>query len=91
MKQVTAKMFFALAAVALAAPFFAVAVLVGARAVELAGGARENVLMLSLALAAAASQVLGARGERLLRSAREKFGVGRSRPARKASALPYGW
>jgi amino acid transporter len=53
MKKVTAKMFFALAAVALAAPFFAFSVFVGARAVELATDTRQNFILLALALVAA--------------------------------------
>ena len=62
MKKMTAKMFFALSAVALAAPFFAFAVFVGLRAVELASDARQNLLLLALASLAAAFQVLNARG-----------------------------
>lgn len=64
MKKINAKMFLPLAAVALAAPFFAFAVFVGLRAVELATDARQNVLLLALAVVAAASGALNARGSR---------------------------
>jgi hypothetical protein len=91
MKKVTAKMFVTLAAVALAAPFFAVAVLVGLRAVESAAGLRENFLLPLLAVAAVASGVLGARGEAPPEAARERAVAGRRRERRKASALHLGW
>jgi hypothetical protein len=90
MKKVTAKMFFALAAVALAAPFFAFAVLAGLRAVELASDARQNLLLLALAALAAAFQVLNARGAGALLKARESSGVGRRAGARETTALHLG-
>ena len=90
MKKVTAKMFFALAAVALAAPFFAFAVFVGLRAVELASDARQNLLMLALAAVAAAFQVLNARGAGARVKARGKS-VAAGRPAsRETSAVHLG-
>jgi len=90
MKKVTAKMFIALSAVALAAPFFAFAVLVGLRAVELASGARQNLLLLALASLAAAFQVLNARGAGALsREGEGSVAAGRSGP-REASALRLG-
>ena len=91
MKKITAKMFFALAAVALAAPFFAFAVFVGLRAVEMASDARQNLLMLALAAVAAAFQVLNARGAGARVKAREKSVAGRRPPgAREASAVHLG-
>ena len=90
MKKVTARMFFALSAVALAAPFFAFAVLVGLRAIELASGARQNLLLLALASLAAAFQVLNARGAGARARARESsVADGRVR-ARETSALHLG-
>ena len=91
MKKVTAGMFVALAAVAVAAPFFAMAVLVGLRAVESAAGLRENFLLLAFAVAAAVSAVLNARGERSEKPARVGVVVERRSVARKASALHLGW
>ena len=90
MKKVTARMFFALAAVALAAPFFAFAVLAGLRAVELASDARQNLLLLALAALAAAFQVLNARGAGALLKARESSVAGRRAGAHETPALHLG-
>jgi hypothetical protein len=91
MKKVTAGMFVALAAVAVAAPFFAMAVLVGLRAVESAAGLRENFLLVAFAVAAVASAVLNARGERSEKPAQVGTAAARRSVARKASALHLGW
>jgi hypothetical protein len=91
MRKVTAKMFIALSAVALAAPFFAFAVLVGLRAVELASDARQNLLLLALAAVAAAFQVLNARGAGRQQAARREASVAAGRTVtREASALRLG-
>jgi hypothetical protein len=91
MKKMTAKMFVALSAVALAAPFFAFAVLVGLRAVELASDARQNLLLLALAAVAAAFQVLNARGAAWQRAKkREGAAAARRTAPREASALRLG-
>ena len=90
MKKVTARMFIALSAVALAAPFFAFAVLVGLRAVELASDARQNLLLLALAATAAAFQVLNARGAGALTKKREGPVAARRSVPREASALRLG-
>jgi hypothetical protein len=88
MKKVSAKMFFPLAAVAFAAPFFAFAVFVGLRAVELATDARQNLLLLTLAVVAATSGALNARVARKAEEARpaRSQGVG----ARGTSVLHHG-
>jgi hypothetical protein len=70
MKKINAKMFLPLAAVALAAPFFAFAVFVGLRAVEVATDARQNLLLLALAAVAVTAGALNARGERKAEAAR---------------------
>ena len=70
MKKINAKMFLPLAAVAIAAPFFAFAVFVGLRAVELAADSRQNILLLALAAVAVTSGALNARGERKSETAR---------------------
>ena len=90
MKKVTAKMFIALSAVALAAPFFAFAVLVGLRAVELASDARQNLLLLALAAVAAAFQVLSARGAGAPSRKSEGSVAARRSGPREASALRLG-
>jgi hypothetical protein len=90
MKKMTARMCVALSAVALAAPFFAFAVFVGLRAVELASDARQNLLLLALAAVAAAFQVLNARGACRQPAARGKSAAGRPSGARETSALRLG-
>jgi hypothetical protein len=90
MKKMTAKMFFALSAVALAAPFFAFAVFVGLRAVELASDARQNLLLLALASLAAAFQVLNARGAGRQSVAKVKSVAAGRACARETSALHLG-
>ena len=88
MKKVTAKIFFALAAVALAAPFFAFSVFVGARAVELATDTRQNFILLALALVAAfisAVNSLGAGTRRRASSVKESRAT-----ADKRSLLHHG-
>lgn len=89
MKKMTARMFFALSAIALAAPFFAFAVFVGLRAVELASDARQNLLLLALASLAAAFQVLNARGAGR-QPAKEKTVAGGHRGPHETSALRLG-
>jgi hypothetical protein len=89
MKKVTAKMFFALAAVALAAPFFAFAVFVGARAVELATDTRQNILLLALALVAAFISAFNSLGAGS-RSCASSVNESRDARARKRSLLHPG-
>jgi hypothetical protein len=83
-------MFIALAAIALAAPFFAFAVLVGLRAVEMASGARQNLLLLAFAALAATFQVLNARGAGARVKARESSVAGGRVRARGTSVLHLG-
>lgn len=64
MKAVTAKMLVSLAGVLLAAPFFAVALVVGARAVSLSRGSRDDLLLVGLALCGAAISVANGLGRR---------------------------
>ena len=90
MKKITAKMFFALAAVALAAPFFAFAVFVGLRAVEMASDARQNLLLLALAAVGASFQMLNARGAGARVKARESSVAARRAGTRETSALRLG-
>ncbi len=90
MKKINAKMLLPLAAVALAAPFFAFAVFVGLRAVELATDARQNVLLLALAVVAVASGAMGARGSRKNETARTWSVGARPLGTRAASVLHPG-
>jgi hypothetical protein len=67
MKTVTVKMLISLAAIALAAPFFALALLVGARAVALAHSMQDNLLLVAFAFAGAGVSVLNGFGRRHLK------------------------
>jgi hypothetical protein len=94
MRALTVKTLISLAAVALVAPFFALALVVGARAVSLMHGPQENLLLIALACAGAALSVLngfGRRSEsRAQKNAESREGhYGPS--ARKASALYPGY
>jgi hypothetical protein len=64
MKAVTARMFVSLVGVALVVPFFVVALLVGARAVALAQGAQDDLLLISLAFGGAAASIINGFGRR---------------------------
>lgn len=70
MKTVTVKMLISLAAIALAAPFFALALLVGARAVALAHSMQDNLLLVALAFVGAGVSVLNGFGRRNVRAER---------------------
>jgi hypothetical protein len=64
MKAVTAKMLVSLVGVLLAAPFFAVALVIGARAVSLSTGSRDDLLLVALALCGAAISIANGMGRR---------------------------
>lgn len=68
MKAVTAKMLLSLAGVLLAAPFFALALFVGARAVSLSHGTQDDLLLVALALGGAAASIINGMG----RAAKER-------------------
>jgi hypothetical protein len=70
MKTVTVKMLISLAAIALAAPFFALALLVGARAVALAHSMQDNLLLVALAFVGAGVSVLNGFGRRNVKAER---------------------
>lgn len=64
MKAVTTKMLVSLVSVLLAAPFFVVALVVGARAVALSQGSRDDLLLVILALCGAAISIANGMGRR---------------------------
>ena len=74
MKIVTRKMIVSLAGLLLVAPFFAVALLVGARAVALSQGAQDDLLLVALALGGAAASIVNGMGRR---TARDKHATGK--------------
>ena len=70
MKVVTAKMLVSLVGILLVAPFFAVALIVGARAVALSQGAQDDLLLAALALSGAAASIVNGMGRRSVREKR---------------------
>ncbi|HEY0380248.1 MAG TPA: hypothetical protein VGC87_25265 [Pyrinomonadaceae bacterium] len=95
MKAVTAKMLVSLVGVLLAAPFFAVALVVGARAVTLSQGSRDDLLLVALALCGAAISIANGMGrraakERSVARGRMEMG-GNAAPRRSASVIHLGY
>jgi hypothetical protein len=62
MKAVTTKMLVSLIGILLVAPFFAVALLLGARAVAISHGAQDDLLLVALALGGAAASIVNGVG-----------------------------
>lgn len=69
MKAVTTKLIVSLIGLLLVAPFFAVALICGARAVALSQGTQDDLLLVALALGGAAASIINGMGRR---AAREK-------------------
>jgi len=72
MKSVTGKMVVSLVGVAVAAPFFVIALIAGARAVELAHNAQEDALLVVLAFSGAVISMINGFGRRPSKSARRE-------------------
>lgn len=89
MKAVTAKMFVTLAGVALAAPFLALAVLVGARALAAAHGTQDQLWLVALAGGGVLLSMLNGLGNRTRRAARA--GVTTGARTRRASVIQVGY
>jgi hypothetical protein len=68
-KSVTGKMIVSLIGILLVAPFFVIALIVGARAVALSQGVQEDLLLVALAIGGAAASIFNSMGHR---TAREK-------------------
>jgi hypothetical protein len=64
MKAITGKMLISLVGVAVAAPFFLIALIAGARAVELAQNAHDDALLVVLAFAGAVISMVNGYGRR---------------------------
>lgn len=67
MKAITGKMLISLVGVAVAAPFFLIALIAGARAVELAQNAHDDALLVVLAFAGAVISMINGYGRRTSR------------------------
>ena len=77
MKAITGRMLISLVGVAVAAPFFLIALLAGARAVELARGAQDEVLLIVLALSGAVISMVNGFGRRTRKDKNKEAGAGR--------------
>lgn len=69
MKAITGKMLISLIGVAVAAPFFLIALIAGARAVELAQSAQDDALLVVLAFTGAVISMINGFGRRTSKSA----------------------
>lgn len=68
MKALTTRMLLSLVGVALVAPFFIVALIVGARAVALSQSTQDDLLMMALAFGGAAASIVNGLGRRAARA-----------------------
>jgi hypothetical protein len=71
MKAITGKMLVSLLGIAFAAPFFLIALVAGARAVELAQNAQDDALLIVLAFAGAVISMINGFGRRTCKPVRE--------------------
>lgn len=70
MKSVTLRTLLSLAAIAFAAPFMAVTLIVGARATALAHGAQDDLLLLALAFGGVVASIINGFGQRTSKARR---------------------
>jgi hypothetical protein len=94
MKAVTNKMLISLVGVAVAAPFFAIAVIVGARAIALAHDVQDDLLLLALAFGGAATSMINGFGRRTGKAERGAHGCERAEEgadSRGASVINLGY
>ena len=74
MKIINTKMIVSLAGLLLVAPFLAIALFVGARAVALSQGAQDDLLLVALAICGAAASIVNSMG---CRTTKEKHATGK--------------
>jgi NADH:ubiquinone oxidoreductase subunit 3 (subunit A) len=94
MKAVTAKMLISLIGILLVAPFFAIALIIGARAVALSHGAQDDLLLIALALGGAAVSIvngMGRRTDREKRASNNPFESKEKAYSRSASMIHLGY
>ena len=94
MKAVTARMFISLVGVALVVPFFVIALVVGARAVALAQGAQDDLLLMALAFGGAVASIINGFGRRANKTERTPRSIGKvnDQPSpRSASMIHMGY
>ncbi|HEX8492669.1 MAG TPA: hypothetical protein VF658_07505 [Pyrinomonadaceae bacterium] len=91
MKAVTTRMLLSLVGVALVAPFFAVALIVGARAVALAESTQDDLLLMALAFGGAVASIVNGLGQRTARAKRNhQLSAETNRQAKSADASVIG-
>ena len=95
MRSVTNKMLVSLVGVALAAPFFVIAIIVGARAVALAHNAQDDLLLVALAFGGAMVSMINGFGRRsgtkAERAARRHAKASEKATARGSSIINLGY
>lgn len=95
MKAITSKMLISFIGVAIAAPFFLIAMVAGARAVELAQNAQDDALLVVLAFSGAIISMINGFGRRTRKSAgRDEGAQTRAKGeagSRRASAVHIGY
>ena len=94
MKAVTTKLIVSLVGILLVAPFFIVAVIIGARAVALSQGAQDDLLLVALALGGAVASIANGMGRRTAgekHAASERIGAANSTRTRGASVIHLGY
>ena len=95
MKAITGKMLISLVGVMVAAPFFLIALVAGARAVELAQNAHDDALLVVLAMCGAVISMINGFGRRTQKAQRRDRSVtahaGREAQPVEASAVNLGY
>lgn len=86
MKAITTKMLVSLVGVAVSAPFILIALVAGARAVELARGAQDEALLIVLALSGAVISMINGFGRRTRHAKSREPQVVEAREARSETA-----
>lgn len=93
-KTVTAKMIVSLIGILLVAPFFVIALIVGARAVALSQGTQDDLLLVALALGGAMVSIIngmGHRAEREKHTSGKRAEVANNTRTRGASMIHLGY
>jgi hypothetical protein len=95
MKAITGKMLISLVGVMVAAPFFLIALVAGARAIELAHNAHDEALLIVLAMCGAVISMINGFGRRTQKTQRKAEHVtahaGLEAQTGKASAINLGY
>lgn len=86
MRAVTSKQLISLVGIAIAAPFFAIAVIAGARAIALVQGLEDDVLIVALATCGAVISMINGFGRRTSKR-RERVVEARDNVASKGSSV----